>query len=342
MSLKNFFFLALIFFCISTVGFLYVQNPEIYKRNKEILVEVVEEKPAEFIITGDIMLGRFVEVLMEGNGEKYPFQKITEFLHSVPVVVGNLEGPIVENHVQTPSLTFAFSFASSTAQILKENNISVVSLANNHTLDQEDKGYADTKRYLKDAGVQYFGHPITVGDLSVLRKKIKDQNVVFVGFNATWPFEEKQYEDLIKKEALGDEFVVVVIHWGDEYKLVSNETQKNLARMFIDSGADLVVGHHPHVVQEIEVYKNKAIFYSLGNFIFDQYFSKNVKEGLLVKIVLTDQKVTYELFPIISPRSQPSLMEGEAQQDLLSSLAKRSSLEIQDKVKKGVIELEMF
>lgn len=340
MSLKIFFSLALLFFCVSVLYFLNIQNVETYKVQEQVLiVEKEDEKPIEFIVTGDIMLGRFVEVLMNENEQDYPFKFMQKFLHSVPFVIGNLEGPIVENHIPTPSLTYIFSFPSNTADLLKDNNISVVSLANNHALDQGEVGYEDTKKFLTEAGVPYFGHPISVGGISVLRKKFESQNLVFVGFNATWPYEEKEYEDLIKKESLGNNFVIVMIHWGDEYKLISNETQKRLAHLFIDAGADVVFGSHPHVVQEVEVYKNKAIFYSLGNFIFDQYFSNEVKEGLLVKVLLQDEKVSYELYPTLSPRSQPSLMEGFVKENFLQKLANKSSNKIKESVTKGSIEL---
>ncbi|MFM2358003.1 MAG: hypothetical protein RJA61_740 [Candidatus Parcubacteria bacterium] len=340
MPLKKFLLFSFIFFCISAGSFLYIQSPEKYTGKEKVarLEAQSLDKPIEFIVTGDIMLGRFVEVLMDGNGEGYPFKGLAGFLRQVHFVVGNLEGPIVLDHTPTPAFDFKFSFASSTARLLKENSISVVSLANNHALDQGVMGYKNTKELLEKMNVEYFGHPVSVGNISVLHKNIENKKITFIGLNATWPYEEKLFEDVVKKESVSGDFVVVVIHWGEEYKLTSNDEQKSLAHVFIDSGADLVVGHHPHVVQEIEMYKDRIIFYSLGNFIFDQFFSKNVMEGLLVKVSLEDEKVQYELFPTISLRSQPSVMEGNERTRFLDSLASKSSVSLLDSIRKGLVE----
>lgn len=97
----------------------------------------------------------------------------------------------------------------------------------------------------------------------------------------------------------------------------------------------MIIGHHPHVVQEIEEYNGKYIFYSLGNFIFDQYFSKDTQEGLLVQVTLEDEKLSYTLLPVKSVRSQPMLMEGEEKQAFLDALAKRSSKTILQHVATG-------
>lgn len=341
MPLKRFLLIAILFFCGALVFFVFKNSSITYQGQKTELIHLETgslSESADFIMTGDIMLGRFVEVLMDGNGINYPFEKVKEFLTSVSFVVGNLEGPIVENHTPTPAFDFKFSFASTTTHVLKENNISVVSLANNHALDQGDIGYQDTKKYLSEVEIEYFGHPVSVGNVSVLRKSVQDKNIVFIGFNATWPYQEKLFQDVIKKESLSGDFVVVIIHWGDEYKISSNDEQKKLAHVFIDAGAHAVFGHHPHVVQEIEEYKDRVIFYSLGNFIFDQYFSKAVMEGLLVKVSLEDEKVQYELFPTISLRSQPSVMEGDERTHFLDSLASKSSVLLRDNVRVGILE----
>ncbi len=105
-----------------------------------------------------------------------------------------------------------------------------------------------------------------------------------------------------------DEFLVAMVHGGDEYQLTSNKAQKAFYRGLIDDGVKLVIAHHPHVVQEAEKYKGSMIFYSLGNFIFDQYFSKETQEGLTIKATFAHGAVSYELIPVKSIRSQPMLM----------------------------------
>jgi poly-gamma-glutamate synthesis protein (capsule biosynthesis protein) len=115
----------------------------------------------------------------------------------------------------------------------------------------------------------------------------------------------------------------VYVHWGNEYELKHSEQQEALAHYVIDSGIDAVIGHHPHVVQDIEIYNGKPIFYSLGNFIFDQYFSGDVQTGLVVKVYIQKDTITYTLVPIssIGRASQPYIMPIEQKTTFLSMLA---------------------
>ncbi len=116
--------------------------------------------------------------------------------------------------------------------------------------------------------------------------------------------------------------------------------QKSLAHKIIEAGADLIIGHHPHVVQNIEIYKGKMIFYSLGNFIFDQYFSKETQESLAVGVEVYPDQLIYRLFPIQSKLSQPSLAGYKESGEFLEELAERSSSELVEKIKRGIIELK--
>ena len=102
---------------------------------------------------------------------------------------------------------------------------------------------------------------------------------------------------------------MVYPHWGVEYSSVHNYIQENLAHGWIDAGADLVVGAHPHVVQDIEIYKDVPIFYSLGNFVFDQMFSKETQEGLAVKLIITEEQISAELMPFASEKMKPKFLE---------------------------------
>jgi poly-gamma-glutamate synthesis protein (capsule biosynthesis protein) len=165
-----------------------------------------------------------------------------------------------------------------------------------------------------------------------------------LAFNKTFPFNcsDEEIAKIVKKvrESNPGKFLIVLLHWGQEYQLKSSISQQSLSHKLIDEGADLIVGSHPHVVQEIEEYKGKLIFYSLGNFIFDQYFSKETQEGLAVGLEIYPEKVIYRLFPIQSCLSQPFLMEKEKAKEFLENLAKRSSLQLFDKIKTGIIEIE--
>lgn len=275
------------------------------------LIAKTKVSTTTLLFVGDIMMGRNVELLMDRNGDAYPFAYIAPYLKSVDAVVGNLEGPVLSNHIRTPSQSVKFDFHTRMPKVLKDNNISIVSLANNHTFDFGKAGYDETVQHVHAAGIDVVGHPFAFGSTYVLHKKINEQKFVFVGFNITNPhFNYSKAREFV--QTLGrspDEFYVAMIHGGEEYKFVSNKTQKSFYRGLIDDGVDLVIGHHPHVVQESEEYKNKMIFYSLGNFIFDQYFSKDTQQGLIVKAHFVGGKVSYEIIPVKSVRSQVMLAE---------------------------------
>jgi gamma-polyglutamate biosynthesis protein CapA len=269
-----------------------------------------ETSTTTLLFVGDMMMGRNVELLMDRHGDSYAFQHISDYLKSFDTVIGNLEGPVLSNHTRTPSKSVRFDFHTRMPGVLAQNNIGIVSLANNHTYDFGKAGYDETVKHVRAAGIDAAGHPFAFGDAYVLRKTVNDQKFVFVGFNITNPnFNFVKAREFARTvQVAPDEFYIAMIHGGEEYQLISNKTQKNFNRGLIDDGMDLVIGHHPHVVQDAEKYKGKMIFYSLGNFIFDQYFSKDTQEGLTVKATFVDGIVSYELIPIKSDRSKVHLM----------------------------------
>lgn len=244
------------------------------------------------------MLGRYVRTLIDRHGADHIFQKFRPHFtdHPYDMVVANLEGPIVINPVYHQSGT-TFGFPQDTAKIIQQNHITAVSLANNHILDRSEKGREETKKFLTEAGVEFFDNN------NILIKKINGQSFAFIGFHdATKRLDEHAAARLIKKYAADADRVIVSIHWGEEYKKTPNIRQKNLAHLFIDSGADLIIGHHPHVPQTRENYKGAEIFYSLGNFIFDQYWSDATQRGLAVAVEWPSSLSP----PILSP---PSFIE---------------------------------
>ena len=133
------------------------------------------------------------------------------------------------------------------------------------------------------------------------------------------------------------DLVIVNVHWGTEYEHQFNKIQQETAHNLIDAGADIIIGHHPHVVQGIEIYQGKPIFYSLGNFIFDQYFSSDTRAGLAVGINITDGKSEFYLFPLKSKLSQVELTEGAEKEKFFSDLINWSNLEenYKEQIKQG-------
>lgn len=283
-----------------------------------ITLASADDNHIKLLFLGDMMLGRYVRTLMEKTKNlNYPFllARTTEgpgahFLSGYfDNVIANLEGPILDipNRSQTG---MSFGFAPDTAQIVKRNGIDIVTIANNHTLDQGEKGLISTKKYLQEAALDFFGHPILPTESDVLIKTIKGKKFAFIGFHdAVRRLDVPAAIALIEKISPQVDYTIIVIHWGVEYKKTPTVRQQELAHKFIDSGADLIIGHHPHIVETSEIYKGVPIYYSLGNFIFDQYFSTETQKGLGVEAVFSTEpnNSTIKIFehPYDIIRSQP-------------------------------------
>lgn len=266
--------------------------------------DIQNKKPVKILFVGDMMFDRYIRegVKKYGGGDyNYIFSQIKDKLAEYDLVVGNLEGPITDkNSVSVGTAMDAkenlkFTFDPAVAKVLAENNIKLVDIGNNHILNQGEEGVAETKKYLDEAGVQYFGDLGATETEAKLRgtprslasETIGPAKIGFVNYNYSVAGSfERAVEDIKNLKAKTD-IVVVCPHWGTEYK-IGDPGQKIRAEAYrlIDAGADAIIGGHPHVVQDSEVYKNKKIYYSLGNFIFDQYFQKETMEGLGVELTV--------------------------------------------------------
>lgn len=307
-----------------------------------ILEKINKEKmPQENILfVGDIMLDRGVETLIQKYGYDYPFEKIIDFLDKFNLVSANLEGPIVTQTKDFGPHALQFAFASDSAGALLRNRINLVSLANNHTLNMGQAGLSQTRQYLEAQGIGFAGDPLKCGfDLAY-----QENNLLFLAFNPSFSSgctNDEYIATVTRVRTVNpDKFLIINIHWGVEYQTINSKTQSILAHKLIDAGADLIIGHHPHVVENIEIYKNKLIFYSFGNFIFDQYFNENVQKGLTVNLQIYKEKYLYVLYPINIKKSQPELMQSEAKSSFLENLAKYSSAQLQETIKSGQIEIK--
>ncbi len=259
-----------------------------------------EENILNLLFVGDIMTDRYIRKQIEKSNSIDEF--INSFLASLQkenknydFVVANLEGPITENPTKSIladgsySKDLLFTFPSSTVQILKDLNIKAVSLANNHTDNFYYKGFLETKTFLDNGNIKYFGNAYNSEKDNISNIICeKEICIALIGYNQ---FTKENSKDIFIKEIeklksdTKVDFIIVMPHWGEEYKLLSNDFQKSLAKSFIDAGADMVIGSHPHVAQEKEIYKDKYIYYSLGNYIFDQWFNEDVKKGLAVNVI---------------------------------------------------------
>lgn len=246
--------------------------------------------PTTLLFTGDIMLGRSVmtKSLKVGN-PNYPFEKVSDALKNADIVFSNLESPIVKN---CPFIDSGLKFCADPKMIdgLKYADISVVNLANNHTLNYGKDGFEQTKKYLNEVGILY------VGDNNLVVIEKNKTKFGFLGFNLVDKKISKDELTLIEESKKKVDILVVGVHWGQEYKSIANNFQKNEALKISSAGADYIIGHHPHWTQNIENVGNTRVYYSLGNYIFDQMWSEETKKGMAVKLTFKNKKLFSEEF----------------------------------------------
>jgi gamma-polyglutamate biosynthesis protein CapA len=294
-----FFFL---FFLISFFNIINSQNkPYFYihttSTNNYSKIDKKEYKDIKILFVGDIMMTRSVEARIKSLNKKFifPFLNILDYLRSFDYVIANLEGAISDKGVKIGS-KYSFRMKPDVAEALSKTNINVVNLANNHIFDYGKIAFEDTLKNLEKNNIKYFGN--SYEPLIIEKEGIKIGFLGFSDFLKHLEVKENKIgiavvndnlSEIIKKAKEKVDILIVSFHWGEEYKKIANERQRKLAKIAIDSGADLVIGHHPHVIQDIEKYKGKFIFYSLGNFIFDQNFSKETMIGGGVEVYIRTQ-----------------------------------------------------
>ncbi len=261
------------------------------------------EPPKTITMTfvGDIMMTRGVEISVNKNyGGDFSklFENVLE-IRDADIAFANLEGAVSDTGNNVGS-KYSFRMNPKILPILKDTGFDIVSFANNHVGDWNIAGFNDTLKRLRENNILFAGAGDNKADASTV--KIIEKNglkIGFIGFSDVGPnwiaatetnpgillASDPKRLEIIKNAKTQVDFLIVSYHWGDEYKPFNNR-QKTLAESSIDAGADLIIGHHPHVIQDYAEYKGKLIFYSLGNFIFDQSFSPETMHGMIVGITL--------------------------------------------------------
>ncbi len=260
------------------------------QRVHDVLVSEPVKRPGTIFLGGDVMLDRGIErrIMNAGNGDfSFPFAQVADTIAGADVAFVNFEGAMSD--LGTPDLAkeFLFNFNTDAGYGVKRAGIDVVSLANNHALDWGSNALCDTVKRLIVAGLGTVGAgcDAVTANTPYIAQLSDGTRVAFLAYT---PFYAGSYatntrpgfskwnknemvaavSDLQLRE--GIDLIIVSFHWGEEYFTHANAFQKEWAHLMIDAGADVVVGHHPHVVQETEKYNNGIIFYSLGNFVFDR------------------------------------------------------------------------
>ncbi|MBI5969851.1 MAG: CapA family protein [Deltaproteobacteria bacterium] len=292
----------------------------------------------KIICVGDVMLSRHIGKVIAARGDKFPFERIKTTLAQGDVVFGNLESVLgdKDDKIQFPDKPFNFIAPLSMAKTLKDAGFTVMGLANNHAMDYGGGALAKTKIALDAKGIKSFG---AGADIDAARTpaivEIKGVKFAFLGYGighssdiyaaAKRPGVAPVNSPIIAKDVKAArakaDVVIVSLHWGAEYENTPTDKQRETAHKIIDAGADLLIGHHPHVMQGIEIYKDKIIAYSLGNFLFDQK-GKGTDRGFILVINYDGKNLkSASVIPLDRFLSfYPKPAEGEIKKEILDEL----------------------
>jgi poly-gamma-glutamate capsule biosynthesis protein CapA/YwtB (metallophosphatase superfamily) len=321
-------------------------SPSAELPSEEPLPEVVESNSPELsgdtinlALVGDILPAARVLELMEKNGYDYPYREAKSILEVADITAGNLESSITTRGTAAEDKKYLFRAPPETLPAIMEAGFDYLSLANNHTMDYGWVGLSDTMDALDDIGLKHSGSGnddreafapayieskgITVAFVSVTRV------VPHVSWKAdrinaglAEAYSPDRAVAAIKAAKENADLVVVMVHWGEERKETPVAHQTDLAYRFIDAGADLVVGSHPHVLQGFESYKGKWIAYSLGNFVFSTTAeSKTSETGVLNAECDKEGACSLKFHPMFATNSQPAPMDAEKGKALLERLS---------------------
>lgn len=330
---------ALVIFIVAAISVSLLSKGLTKNPLGEAIIETgLMHEPITILAFGDMMLDRQVRNQMAKHGYGYPFERIAPLLKGNDIVVVNAEGAFTDFPSVTADLlnkALKFTFDAKVLPTLKALGFTVLSQANNHTLDFGHEGYARSVAAIEHAGIGWFGD--AMNDPAVpWTTEIGGRKIVFIGLHQYFnPDDLAVMEEIVRARTEGA-FTVVFPHWGEEYQASTTDFQRTKGRQFIDAGADLVLGSHPHVIEPVEIYKGRAIFYSLGNFIFDQSFSRATSEGLAVHISLDGKEVSYDLIPFVIEKEQAAIMEEKRRGEILAELAAHS--EVPESVRNGMLE----
>ncbi|MGB4504015.1 MAG: CapA family protein [Syntrophaceticus sp.] len=325
------------------------------------------ELPPEWTLTanGDLMLSRRVAVAMTENGTYYPFEQMAPLLKKSDLTFGNLETSLSRRGTPIPGKGIWFRSDPAVAGALKEAGYDVLSIANNHILDYDSPALLDTLEFLREQGIDPVGGGRDLDEaVQPVIKEFKGQKIAFIAATEMadifWSYQYPRtfearpdipgvqkfdVDELVNTvSSLRDQVdtIVVSLHWGTEYSDYPEEYQKEAAHRLVDAGAKLVIGHHPHCLQGVEMYNGSFIAYSLGNFVYDKQRRPKCQETVLIKTFFQGKELErVELYPVMISYEQPRTAQRDDADRILQKMKKLSldldtSLDIKDE--KGVIK----
>ncbi|MFJ7850196.1 CapA family protein [Peribacillus sp. NPDC097206] len=331
-------------------------------------VEVVASKPNDILtmsMVGDVMMGRYVEKVTDQQGFDYLYRYVKPYFTASDYVSGNYEHPALKTDVSNYKVAdteYPLHSYKSGVEAVKNAGFTVMTLANNHSLDYQEEGLLDTIDEFESVGMDFVG-------VGANRKEAKS-NVVYEDINgirvATLGFTDEMLDNGVVTnnkpgilnsnpdllfEMIGNakdakkgnaDLVVVNMHWGLEYATSTTGRQTELAKAIIDAGADIIIGHHPHVLQSFDVYKNGLIFYSLGNFVFDQGWTRTKDSAMVQYHLAEDGQATIDVLPLQIKEATPRPATSSSDKSrVYRQLTKETSENVQWTEKDDKIEIKL-
>ncbi len=263
---------------------------------------------------GDIMLDRWVGKKIAANGCASIVEQVAEQLREADIAFGNLECPLSTVGAHQPSGACIFRADPQTVKVLVLGGFDIVSLANNHTLNSGKAALMQTLDHLEEAGIAYVGAArdkergseptfFAVGDIRVGFMAYTDLSFSHGSYSKV-DRELTRLRAQIQEAKNNCNLLIVSYHWGEEYRRNPTSRQVQVAHATIEAGADVVLGHHPHVLEGVEIYQTKPILYSMGNFIFDQRSGERMESGVFGLYYTQGKGWRIEMTPVWIPRSR--------------------------------------
>ena len=301
--------------------------------------------PLTVTFVGDVILGRTVHTIMTRlNDFSAPFRLVADELKKTDLTIANLECSLSDN-ITPPTDPYTFSFMTLTAggNGLTLSGVDAVSQANNHSMNFGAQGMRDTLAALDQRKIRHFG----IGEnLTDARQPVilesQGRKIAVLGYDGitgttygatdstagTAPLDVNLMAEDIAAARKRADIVIPFVHWGIEYQLIPSAEQQSIARTAIDVGADMVVGSHCHWVQGMEVYQGKPIIYSLANFVFDQDWSLETKQGLIMHLVFRENRLAAIRFVpvLIEDFYRPRIVDGTQMTQILNRIWQSTDL----------------
>lgn len=301
-----------------------------YRISTQAAKDKILNADVKISMVGDIMLGGTAEEIFVKNGYNYAFEETRHLLLDSAIAFGNLEGVLATWGISDPKKTYNFmSPPQKSAAALKYAGFDIFSIANNHILDYGVAGMYQTMRALEKEDMRHVGGGTTVKEARTPRiMEVDGHKVAFLAYSLTYPTQfwvtdehpgvaygnQKHVVEDIKSAKKISDLVLVSMHWGRESTTELRDYQKSIGRAAIDAGASVVMGHHPHILQAVEHYKDGIIMYSLGNFAFGSY-SQKVDSSVVAQAYFKNKKLVKMQFWPIYVRNTDVLFQSKILED---------------------------